>query len=46
MVPACTSGTLTNMLPHMNAMSQSRDMTSHPVTLEYTATHFNVFGKT
>ena len=55
------SGTLTNMLPHRNAMPQTQDMTPHPVTLyrhradlslcyalmwtvtlEYTATHFNV----
>ena len=64
-VPACSSGTLTNVLPHRNAMPQTQDMTSHPVTvyrhgadlslcypfmwnvtLEYTATHFNVFGET
>ena len=64
-VPACSSGTLINVLPHKNAMSQTQDMTPHPVTvyrhgadlllcyplmwnvtLEYTATHFNVLGKT
>ena len=64
-VPACSSGTLTNVLPYMNSMPQSDDMTTHPVTvyrhrtdlslcyplmwnitLEYTATHFNVLGKT
>ena len=65
-VPACSSGTLTNVLPqHRNAMPQTQDMTPHPVTvyrhggdlslcyplmwnvtLEYTATHFNVFGET
>ena len=64
-VPACSSGTLTNVLPHRNAMPQTRDMTPHPVTvyrhgadlslcyplmwnvtLEYTATHFNVLGET
>ena len=32
-VPACSSGTLTNMLPHKNAMPQTQDMTQHPVTL-------------
>ena len=26
MVPACSSGTLTNMLPHWNAMPQTQDM--------------------
>ena len=64
-VPACSSGTLTNVLPHRNAMPQTQDMTPHPdtvyrhgadlslcypfmwnVTLEYTATHFNVLGET
>ena len=64
-VSACSSGTLTNMLPHRNGMPKTQDMTSHPVivyrhgadlslcyplmwnvTLEYTATHFNVLGKT
>ena len=65
MVPACSSDTLPNVLPHRNAMQQTRDTTPHPVTvyrhgaglslcyqlmwnvtLEYTATHFNVLGKT
>ena len=65
MVPACSSGTLTNVLPHRNAMPQTLDTTPHPVTvyrhgadlslcypsmwnvtLEYTATHFNVLGET
>ena len=65
MVPAYSSGTLTNVLPHRNAMPQTQDMTPHSVTvyrhradlslcypsmwnvtLEYTATHFNVLGKT
>ena len=64
-VPVCSSGTLTNVLPHRNAMPQTQDMTPHPVTvyrhvavlslcyplmcnvtLEYTATHFTVLGKT
>ena len=65
-VPACRSGTLTNVLPHRNAMPQTPDTTPHPVTvyrhgadlslcsyplmwnvtLEYTATHFNVLGET
>ena len=68
-VPACSSGTLTNVLPHRNAMPQTQDMTQPMtpnavtvyrhgadlslcyslmwnVTLEYTATHFNVLGKT
>ena len=64
-VPACSSGTLINVLPHKNAISQTQDMTPHPVTvyrhgadlllcyplmwnvtLEYTATHFIVLGKT
>ena len=58
-----SSGTLTNVLPHRNAMPQTQDTTPHPVTvyrhganlslcypsmwnvtLEYTATHFNVLG--
>ena len=62
-VPACSSGTLTNGLPHRN-VQQTQDTTPHPVTvyrhgadlslyhplmwkvtLEYTATHFNVLGK-
>ena len=65
MVPACSSGTLTNVQPHRNAMPQTQDTTPHPVTvyrhgadlslcyplmwnvtLEYTATHFNVLGET
>ena len=33
MVPACSSGTLTNVLPHRNAMPQTQDMTPHPVTV-------------
>ena len=60
-VPACSIDTLTDVLPHRNAMTQTQDMTPHPfsvyihwadlslcyplmwnVTLEYTATHFNV----
>ena len=64
-VPACSSGTLTNVLPHRNAIPQTQDTTPHPVTvcrhgadlslcyplmwnvtLEYTATHFNVLGRT
>ena len=64
-VPACSSGALTNVLPHRNAMPQTQDTTPHPVTvyrhganlslcylsmwnvtLEYTATHFNVLGET
>ena len=64
-VPACSSDTLTIVLPHRNAMPQTQDATPYPitvykhradlslcypliwnVTLEYTATHFNVFGKT
>ena len=64
MVPACSSGTLTNVLAHRNVMPQTQDMTPHPVTvyrhganlslcctlmwnvtLEYTATHFNVLGE-
>ena len=64
-VPACSSGILTNVLPHRNAMPQTQDTTPHPVTvyrhgadlslcyplmwnvtLEYTATHFNVLGET
>ena len=64
-VPACGSGTLTNVQPHRNTMPQTKDMTPHPVTvyrhgaklslcyplmwnntLEYTATHLNVLGKT
>ena len=64
-VPTCSSGTLSNVLPHRNARTQTQCMTPHPgtvyrhgadlllfyplmcnVTLEYTATYFNVFGKT
>ena len=30
-VPASSSGTLTNVLPHRNAMPQTQNMTSHPV---------------
>ena len=26
MVPACSSGTLTNVLPHVNAMPQTQDI--------------------
>ena len=33
MVIACSSGTLTNMLPHRNAMPQTQDMTPHPVSV-------------
>ena len=33
MVPACGSGTLTNVLPHWNAMPQTQDMTPRPVTV-------------
>ena len=32
-VPACSSDTLTNVLPHRNAMPQTQDMTPHPVTV-------------
>ena len=65
MVPTCSRGTLTNVLPHRNAMPQTQDTTPHPVTvyrhgadlslsyplmrnvtLEYTTTHFNVYGQT
>ena len=30
-VPACSSGTLTIMLPHLNGMLQTQDMTLHPI---------------
>ena len=30
-VPACSSGTLTNVLPHWNAIPQAQDTTPHPV---------------
>ena len=33
LVPACSSGTLTNVLPHRNAMPQTQDTTPHPVTV-------------
>ena len=33
MVPACSSSTLTNVLPHRNAMPQTQGTTLHPVTL-------------
>ena len=64
-VPTCSSGNLTIVLPHTNAMPQTQDITPHPIvvyrhsadlllcypltwniTLEYTSTHFNVFGQT
>ena len=32
-MPACSSSTLTNVLPHMNAMPQTQDMTPHLVTV-------------
>ena len=32
-VPACSSFTLTNVLPHRNVMPQTQDMTPHPVTV-------------
>ena len=32
-VSACNSGTLTNVLPHRNAMPQTQDTTPHPVTV-------------
>ena len=33
MVPACSSSALTNVLPHENAMSQTQELTPHPVTV-------------
>ena len=33
MVPTCSSGTLTNVLPHWNAMQQTQDITPHPFTV-------------
>ena len=30
MVPTCSIGTLIPVLPHMNAMMQTKDMTPHP----------------
>ena len=35
-MPACSSGSLTNVLPHRNAMLKTQDTTSHPV--QYTDT--------
>ena len=32
-VLACSSGTLTNVLPHMNALPQTQDMTPNPVAV-------------
>ena len=32
-VPTSSSGTLTNVLTHRNAMPQTQDMTPHPVTV-------------
>ena len=32
-VPACSSGTLTNVLPHRNAVLQTQGMTHHTVTV-------------
>ena len=36
MVPACSSGTLTNVLPHRNAIQQTQDIT--PTLSQYTDT--------
>ena len=33
MVPTCSSDTLTNVLPHRNAMPLTQDMTPQPVTV-------------
>ena len=33
MVPACSSDTLTNVLPHRDVMPQTQDITPHPVTV-------------
>ena len=33
MVPVCSSGILTNVLQHRNAMLQTQDLTPHPVTV-------------
>ena len=32
-MPTCSSDSLTNVLPHRNAMPQTQDMTPHPVTV-------------
>ena len=47
-VPTCSIGTLINVVPHMNSMPQTQDMTPHPVTLyrhrvdmALCATHWN-----
>ena len=32
-VTACSSGTLTNVLPHRSVMPQTQDMTPNPVTV-------------
>ena len=32
-VPACSSDTLTNVLPHRNVMPQTQDITPHPITV-------------
>ena len=32
-VPACSSDTLANVLPHRNVMPHTQDMTHHPVTV-------------
>ena len=32
-VPACSSGTFSNVQPHRNAMQQTQGMTPHPVTV-------------
>ena len=55
MVPACSSGTLINVLPHSNAMLQTQYMTHilsmcYPlmcnIILEYSTTRLKVFGQT
>ena len=33
MVPASSSGTMTNVLPHRNVMPETQDMTPDPVTV-------------
>ena len=45
MVPTCSSGTLTNMLTHRNAMPQTQDMTPHPVAVYRNGADFYVTHK-
>ena len=42
-VPACSSDTLTNVLPHRNVIPQTQYMTPHPVTVYRHGTDLSIF---